>query len=145
MSGCLSDQGGKIVLKRSRNQTRYSTNSRRIGLRCGNRVPISYTIWIVEIVRPRGNLVRLRLMKILISFTGKKAHSMTPRKSRVRSAPVKLWVTPVKQEMTPQTIIHPGRYKEGFPMKFRKRFDGTYEWYCLRTRCDEHYFFGLPA
>ena len=49
-------------------------------------------------------------------LTGKNAHSQIPKKKRVKRAPVKLWVTPVRMEMRPQRIIQTGRYMEGFPI-----------------------------
>lgn len=47
---------------------------------------------------------------------GKKAASTNPRKNRVRSAPVKLCVAPVRTEIMPQMIMHVGRYSEGLPI-----------------------------
>ena len=45
-----------------------------------------------------------------------------PKKKRVRRAPAKLWVTPVRAEMEPQRAMQTGRYMEGFPTWLRNMF-----------------------
>src|ERR1700738_3053314 len=56
---------------------------------------------------------------------GKYAASTNPRKNRQARRPEKFCTAAVRVEITPQTTMHAGRYIAGFPIRSKKRLEGT--------------------